>query len=850
MPDAKRKTVFSLQGFETNHIIQTEGYTKAVDALYNQAVQEYAKLAGKLNFDPKKPFSFKDYPGAKAKAESIISDLAKKMQVVIESGAEDQWLYACKKSDAFIAHVLNTSKVPKARLEKWQDRNLDALSTFQSRKVNGMDLSTRVWNYAGQMKTQMELGIDLALGEGKSAAQLSRDLRQYLVEPDKLFHKVKNKHGNLVLSKNAAAYHPGQGVYRSSYKNAMRLTRSEINMAYRQSDQLRWDKLDFVVGYEVRLSNNHTLNGVPFYDICDVLKGKYPKSFVFKGWHPQCRCNAVPILMNPDEFDTDELNELKAAINGTNYKAYQSKNTVSDLPQGFKEWIDANAERSKNWISQPYFIKDNFVGGNIAGGLKVPVKAAKQVKSAAQIESIQKAWNTRVNNNKFNDQIKEIESQYPDVASLQAYITKLRAQITNGAAPDKVATMVDMLNHKVDVKKLWDASKEERQLEKLLVGVKDLRKTYSIEELKQVYNAVETKIASWESLSLEDKLKKAKYEVKFMEDTKKYSTWKVAQDAYLKYQNKIEYLMQKEDIKKIVADSLAYAKTTKSAKVKELAANIKNMLDKDYSIADMGKVANELNTKVAQLVKDKAAIKSKKILGGSGSTADWTDQSAYTKARKDGALWAKETSEADKHLRDVCGEVWKAASQKERNAAYYYTHTYCPINEPLRGMTYIGPSAKLNQAQQQIEPLTSIINKSSYNFDMWVQRGVDADGVQGLFGINISGMSEEAAKNALVGKTGVEPAFSSCGVSKGKGFSHKPVIYNIYCPKNTKMLYSEPFSAYGDGAKSANWDGISKQYSFGHEAEVLLQRGTKFRVLKVKKDGYRWYIDVEIIGQP
>lgn len=848
MPDAKRKTVFSLQGFETNHIIQTEGYTKAVDALYNQAVQDYAKLAAKLNFDPKKPFSFKDYPGANAKAESIISDLAKKMQVVIESGAEDQWLYACQKSDAFIAHVLNTSKVPKAMLEKWQDRNLDALSTFQNRKVNGLGLSQRVWNYAGQMKTQMELGIDLALGEGKSAQQLSRDLRQYLIEPDKLFHKVKNKHGNLVLSKNAAAYHPGQGVYRSSYKNAMRLTRSEINMAYRQSDQLRWDKLDFVVGYEVRLSNNHTLNGVPFYDICDVLKGKYPKSFVFKGWHPQCRCHAVPILMNPDEFDTDELNELKAAINGTNYKAYQSKNTVSDLPQGFKEWIDTNAERSKNWISQPYFIKDNFVGGNIAGGLKVPTKAAKAVKTAVQKQSIQQAWNTRVNSNKFNDQIKEIESQYPDVASLQAYIGKLRTEISKGSAPDKVTTMVEKLNHKVDIKKLWDASKEERQLETLLVGVKGLRNQYSIAELKQVYSAVETKIASWESLSLEDKLKKAKYEVKFMEDTKKYSTWKVAQDAYLKYQAKVEYLMQKEDIKKIVSDSLAYAKTTKSAKVKDLAKQIQNMLDKDASIADMGKVASELNTKVAQLVKDKAAIKSKKILSGAGTVADWTDKTAYTKARKDMALWAKTPEVADPFVRDISGAVWRSGTDLEKRAAYRYTAGSSYINEPLRKQYYSGQYKDKYNGNEDANFLTDLISRSTYDFDMWIQRGVYQDSVGGIFGKEIGSMSVPEARSYLMGREGVEPGFSSCSTAKGKGFADRPVIYNIYAPKGTQMIYSEPFSAFGHGQKM-QWDGISKQADFGYEAEMLLQRETKFRVIKVEKSGGKWYIDLEIIGQ-
>ncbi len=371
MPVKEKKKGFSLQGFDVSHYQQTEAYVQAIDQLYAKAVQEFAMLASNTKINPDKMFSFSDYPSTRAKAESIINELAAKMKGVIVNGSRNQWIYACKKNDEFLSHILNTSQIPKKTLQKWQDQNLEALSSFQARKVAGMDLSKRIWNYAGQMKTQMELGIDIALGEGNSAQVLSKELRQYLVDPDKLFRRVRDKHGNLKLSKAAAAFHPGQGKYRSSYKNAMRLTRSEINMAYRTADHLRWQKLDFVVGFEIKLSNNHTLNGEPFVDICDKLAGRYPKSFLFKGWHPQCRCHAVPILMDRQEFNTDELNTLKAALKGNEYKPFESKNTVRDVPPAFKDWVADNLERSKGWKSQPYFIKDNFVGGKLAGGLKV-----------------------------------------------------------------------------------------------------------------------------------------------------------------------------------------------------------------------------------------------------------------------------------------------------------------------------------------------------------------------------------------------------------------------------------------------------------------------------------------------
>ena len=68
---------------------------------------------------------------------------------------------------------------------------------------------------------------------------------------------MKGADGKLALSKNAKAFHPGQGVYRSSYKNAMRLTRTETNAAYRLADQDRWQRMDFVVGMRVHKSKNH-----------------------------------------------------------------------------------------------------------------------------------------------------------------------------------------------------------------------------------------------------------------------------------------------------------------------------------------------------------------------------------------------------------------------------------------------------------------------------------------------------------------------------------------------------------------------------------------------------------------
>lgn len=377
MPNSKPNKRFSLEGFDRTHYRRTQRYVNIIERLYDNAIKDLSAIAVKLKIDESKPFTFDDYPSAKKLANEEFLRLANNITTVVQEGTREEWLYACKKNDEFLNSILNTSKIEKDLLERMQDRNLDALKTFQARKVNGMNLSQRVWKYTEQFKDQIELGIDVGIGEGRSAAQLSRDIRQNLNDPDRLFRRVRDKRGNLHLSKNAKAFNPGQGVYRSSAKNALRLTRTEINMAYRESDHLRWKKLDFVVGFEIKVSNRHqewlekhwNKHNPGKKEICDVLTGKYPKWFKFTGWHPQCMCYAIPILMNDQEFRDRRVSRLKAALKGDEYKKYQASNEIKDVPDSFKNWVEENAEKQKSWKSTPYFVRDNFVDGDIEKGL-------------------------------------------------------------------------------------------------------------------------------------------------------------------------------------------------------------------------------------------------------------------------------------------------------------------------------------------------------------------------------------------------------------------------------------------------------------------------------------------------
>lgn len=326
--------------------------------LYEHAGDELMHIAATTTFDASASgasFAFSKYPSIAQRAKDIIKRLYKDAVKIITTAEATAYELSTGKTAA-VLDAVNTPREVTAALMAKSDRTAEALEAFQNRKIGGMNLSRRVWNYTTSFKREMELAVDVALEKGKTAAELSRDVRGLLREPNKLFRRVRDKYGNLTLSKAAEAYHSGRGVYRSSYKNAMRLAGTEINMAYRNADLQRYAAIPTIMGYRVVLSNNHTLNGEPFTDICDELAGDYPKDFKFVGWHPHCRCHVEPIMATPDQ-----LSEYYKAVAAGNADDFKFTGHVTTLPPAMARYIDNNRDRFDNGeIKRPYFIADNF----------------------------------------------------------------------------------------------------------------------------------------------------------------------------------------------------------------------------------------------------------------------------------------------------------------------------------------------------------------------------------------------------------------------------------------------------------------------------------------------------------
>lgn len=345
----------AVERWEQEHRKHVADYLSQIDRLYESAIDDMVRVGMSYPFDvdARTPLSFTTGKNINdAEIARQMQAFKDKLYTIISTGVAAEWHLANSKTDSWVRQLFTDPQ------KGYMLHNMEALEAFQRRKVYGHTLSNRVWDYTKQFQQHVELSVSVGLSEGRSAGQISRDVRIFLREPDKLFRRVRNQFGELVLSKAASLYHPGQGVYRSSYMNAMRMARTEINMAYRECDNVRWQQLDFIVGVEVKTSKTHEAwlakEWIPRYkkgfvptEICDAMAGRYPKTFKFIGWHPNCRCYVVPIIAN-EGTDKDFWEE--------------PTNEVKRVPASFDKWLEDNKERIARASTKgklPYWFTEN-----------------------------------------------------------------------------------------------------------------------------------------------------------------------------------------------------------------------------------------------------------------------------------------------------------------------------------------------------------------------------------------------------------------------------------------------------------------------------------------------------------
>lgn len=310
-------------------------YVAKVQSVYDELCLQTARIAEITTYDGGVPFSFSDYPEVSMLVEDLKTEFVQQMQGIVYSGISSEWKQSNIMQDLLAKKVMRyyDAQIDGEIERVYFQTNSDAMIAFQNRVDNGLHLSDKLWNQSDNYVREMEFAISSAIEKGMSAVTLSKRISQYLNDFDSLKDDYGEKYGHAVDCSDCE--------YRS-----IRLARSEINMAYRAAEQERWRQFDFITGYEIKLSGSH-----PKDDICDTMVGIYPKDFVFSGWHPNCMCMCLPVIM--EEEDYWEMRE-----NGN----VESKQ-VTEMPAGFKEYVIDNYSRIETAMERgtlPYWAKDNY----------------------------------------------------------------------------------------------------------------------------------------------------------------------------------------------------------------------------------------------------------------------------------------------------------------------------------------------------------------------------------------------------------------------------------------------------------------------------------------------------------
>lgn len=585
--------------------------------------------------------------------DNITTKLSNAVSVTIISGVESSFAEGEKTAVIGVKSKLKTSENAKldSICETATKRAREYGVTghqFANRETNGLNISHRVWNFNQNFKSEMTAIIQNGIHEGKSADALTAELTKYLNNPTALFRRVRDKKtGKLVLSKAARVYHPGRGVYRSAYKNALRLARTEINAAYRMAEWQSYQNNPLVKGYRIKTSGNH-----PDKDICDQLQGEYPKSFKWTGWHPQCRCVMIPIVVSNSDFADFLKNRWDKGEEGQ----WITPGEISDLPSAVDEFVERNSVRIADAAVLPDWLTENDKEIKRARIIE-NAKARHDARTAEDIERIKAAWAAREKALQKEKILAEAKARH-DARTAEDIERTIKAwyerksilnygrRMLNFAAfikdIDTAALKVALAQGNStailnEAHKIKDLGKQIINLQYIDNPLQVARK-FSMAEAIAADKGVESKLQSLAKMPLEVQAKKLKFEIEWVEKTKKYDTWKVAQDAYVKAYDAVNTKIEIGKVKESVKDSLEFAKTTKSKKVASLVSELNTLMEDSSDIAAIKAKADEL-IKATEKLK---AAKAKKV-----TTAAASDEYAKLMKLTDDYLAAVKAAKGD-----------------------------------------------------------------------------------------------------------------------------------------------------------------------------------------------------------
>lgn len=145
------------------------------------------------------------------------------------------------------------------------------------RGIDGLKMSERIWKLNQDNIYQLKRILSSGILQGNSADKISRDVRGFLLQPETLRGRAR------------AELTPGKGIYKSAYKNALRLTRTETNRAYVDGQK----ETTKAMGYKMQFK----VSGINTCSKCNDLHRQIFEPDEFPApVHPHCMCYALTVL--------------------------------------------------------------------------------------------------------------------------------------------------------------------------------------------------------------------------------------------------------------------------------------------------------------------------------------------------------------------------------------------------------------------------------------------------------------------------------------------------------------------------------------------------------------------------
>lgn len=564
----------------------------------------------------------------------------------------------------------------------------------------------------------------------------------------------------------------------------------------------------------------------------DGLKIRYPGDPEAEpGLVYNCRCTMVGDIVDyPSTYDRYDNIDGKP-IKGMTYQEWEAAKlkgeNISPIPLTWKKFVEQN--------TQTVNIKDLFADkkmSHVYNDIEAfdTTTANKFYKELQGMGKPSQIWNSYIDGTLDEANTKKLE------AFLEKY---LKAVDKNKTIVDDVATGVAKTVKKVKPTgdPLIDAQNELKAAEEALQKSGINNKTFS---------------GIWK-----DDVTYADYEAKKASIAAKK---KYYEDGIAAYKN---------------LDPKLYS--SQIAQYEKYLKDLKDFEENGKKYSKYSKAINDAKAKVKKL--------SPKVSNGQQFADD-----AFDAATKKSAKNFTNKKAADQFHRKYLDSVWDDLTDEEKYGIWEYTRNSNPMNKSLSGYhdgwsrsNFIGPlktdwghedswrslpSAFKKYGKggnvtyhKAITDTTKAIEKSLLPDGVMLVRGSDNNGFAGMIeGSNftfdqakklLNSGNPDKIKKALEGQVIQNHAFTSTGIASGTGFSGE-VSYKIYAPKGTKAIYAEPQSYFGNtvGSKAKLYKTGQSYSSIGNEAEVILQRGTKFRITKIESTGYRTTVHMEVVEQP